>query len=945
MDTIQAKALRLEAIFHPKFENESQNDDKIRSQMIDGPLAIHVSIKQSGSLLLWSGERKYYSKNALDNGVTVVGEILVRQHFGRVWPQAFHEKYLECCQQLEDSRYTVAFECVTNCLGDHGQRPARDYVVVTAIADRRNQCFLESAELLEFCHRFRLPHNDIWMCTTPESKKKLFALYDAQKEMALTTPFCQALDALANIKIQSVLPHNEWQGEIMEGIVVRQEPSGDLSTFADTAKGIAEKALHLRPCFESITSSSMLSTDIRSLCSPEMTHPQVYDKLVILLDDDCARVSERFNKFDPLAHLELTDMEDAETKQIWQLLKDIQDIKGKVKYVLVKEAGSGRLLCTIHVMFDRTFASYRNKVTSPSAMQLYRGFVFEVVTNSDYNSFMQIASKEDVTQAPLMLKLKFLPYMVRTFGCRNGLRQLKMGGPNAFSVYTRGLLSLWKVSSRARKHWMPIFDAWGKFANGKDQIGNSYLAYLEDFYRLYQDQQVSVTAADDCRFRGLVVVVGMSIEQASTVADYIALKLGKATRVQGAEFNGKSMDMACSYKGQVLALALHEKISALKKAIQDGYDTDISVIKVGFDTVDLSLDTAESKATNGLMKSWNKLHVKLSVEAPTRDLYNVDGSLNESSKVLQTFLSKLPSQGDDEGSGICPALVFFPGIPGCGKSFLVKSSKEELKVVLDAKNRELVLQVGDEMKNKKTFWPSAKHAMRLRTSSVLLADKNAPTWSLIGDVCVAGRAVALPVLPDEHALRSCSITYDCENSMFNSAKKGNRTHSYPYSLAYLAVCLSRVLDRQKGTHAGRLDAGTNRAGLIVINFFCLYRGVSSKEFVETMQDQIEREGGMMSTEAVRVPFFKAEPSLPEDLSVTLQDAINAQVRNRLCNLESNALVTSMSSRTVRKRDRILLSIRTANSMTLIKQFELLSRNTRTIFQHSLSTDRIVHRLS
>jgi hypothetical protein len=58
------------------------------------------------------------------------------------------------------------FEVVTAVLGDQGQTPQRDFLILTAISDRQNERFYTTLELLEFCHRFRLPHNDIWTYTT-----------------------------------------------------------------------------------------------------------------------------------------------------------------------------------------------------------------------------------------------------------------------------------------------------------------------------------------------------------------------------------------------------------------------------------------------------------------------------------------------------------------------------------------------------------------------------------------------------------------------------------------------------------------------------------------------------------------------------------------------------------------------------------------------------------
>ena len=56
MQDMKLKGLRLEAIFHPKFENESSEKD-VRAEMLSrvgsGEGYLEVTLKHSGSLLLW----------------------------------------------------------------------------------------------------------------------------------------------------------------------------------------------------------------------------------------------------------------------------------------------------------------------------------------------------------------------------------------------------------------------------------------------------------------------------------------------------------------------------------------------------------------------------------------------------------------------------------------------------------------------------------------------------------------------------------------------------------------------------------------------------------------------------------------------------------------------------------------------------------------------------
>jgi len=80
---LSIRKLKLEAIFHPKFDNEGP-DTEIRTNMLTKVAAnegyIEASLKHSGSLLLWSGGEYFYSKNSTNNVFTKVGMILLRQH-------------------------------------------------------------------------------------------------------------------------------------------------------------------------------------------------------------------------------------------------------------------------------------------------------------------------------------------------------------------------------------------------------------------------------------------------------------------------------------------------------------------------------------------------------------------------------------------------------------------------------------------------------------------------------------------------------------------------------------------------------------------------------------------------------------------------------------------------------------------------------------------------
>ena len=179
--------LKLEAIFHPKFDNESSsNNSTIRQKMLTNVATnkgyIETSLKHSGSLLLWSGKQCFYSKNSTNNIFTKVGEIVLLQHFIRCYgTNNWKEEYKRCSEYIHNNRLTCSFEIVTSILGHHGDLPNRDYLILIAVADRgdggKGRFYLTN-ELVKFAHKFRLPHNDTWIFSTSASCELLFQYYD-----------------------------------------------------------------------------------------------------------------------------------------------------------------------------------------------------------------------------------------------------------------------------------------------------------------------------------------------------------------------------------------------------------------------------------------------------------------------------------------------------------------------------------------------------------------------------------------------------------------------------------------------------------------------------------------------------------------------------------------------------------------------------------------------
>jgi hypothetical protein len=328
----------------------------------------------------------------------------------------------------------------------------------------------------------------------------------------------------------------------------------------------------------------------------------------------------------------------------------------------------------------------------------------------------------------------------------------------------------------------------------------------------------------------------------------------------------------------------------LRKILKYGADG-VSIVLFGCSEADIVGTNPSDEASKlmGILRNWKKTRCSCVCELPSSFLVGDRNAESDTGSTLQpndTFHETV-SRIRDVSNALKPfdsrpgGLVFFPGIPGCGKSSLLgDATVNELRAVVQAIDRErprkLVVQVGDKTRQK--FWPLVRQDRLLDRSCVYFADKNVPyqTWPPVAEICTATKGVAVPIIPDATAFRTTKLQY------FRRANGDlvEKEHFYPFSLQYLAVCMARVVARPAGGHDGKLDSGAARACMIVAKFFSLYRNIGSEDFYERMKSCFNRDGALLS-KPVEVPFFTenggSEP-LPADLEETLMQLLQVQVR-------------------------------------------------------------------
>lgn len=742
---------QLRATFYPKFENE-KSDQEVRTKMIEvvqaGKGVLEVTLKHSGSLFMYSGDHGgAFSKNSYGNLYTAVGVFVLASTFQEAWGTRALQKQKEFNAYLESSCLCISMELVTAVLGDHGQRPKQDYVVVTAVTDLKGKPqFYATPDLITFCRQWRLPTNHVWLFSSRKSATSFFTAYDALCEEGTATSVSSILDEVSDISVPASKSHAEVQGEILEGLVAR--------IVSPESREKLQKVLEEFPIVDCKDSSkSILQKSLREICAQHTTSEGEQIKaLLASIPDFCSDwsdwKSEGSNNSLVPKFLKATPL-DYTTRKLQEMLGVLQARKMRVRYPCRLKSFDGKeqktlYRMTVHVLDDFVFQKYQAEMRkNPQLWPLYRGFFMDIYLLHGSQNTNLLAGLSDKFAGELhfngeennmladesenlMLKLKFLPYKIRTFLIRNGLSILFQNGFPAYRKYYLRQMRNWNTSADKQQQLDRILTEWAKYITGKPVAkgfnSHIYLSEVEPF-----------------------------LEQFA-------------------------------------------KRSSVNQRLV-GYTESEAKIK------EFMKDVAEE----------------------------ADVSEEQASPVAKQTI---------DGKGM---LVFFPGIPGCGKSALCKELLNDPGDLADA--RTIHSLMGDLVKRR--YWPLlAKERQQGPATAITLADKNAPNvevWKTVRDICRSTFAIGVPVVPDS------------EGAEYN-----------PFSLEDLALFMHRVL--QRANHPGNLDKKSPNAGYVLLMFYDLYSGKDRKEFEETLKEDF----GYL----VKFPVLKANrPPLPSSIEEVLSEGL------------------------------------------------------------------------
>ncbi|EPS73145.1 hypothetical protein M569_01610, partial [Genlisea aurea] len=543
---------QVRATFYPKFENE-KSDHEVRARMIEmvskGLATMEVSLKHSGSLFMYAGhEGGAYAKNSYGNIYTAVGVFVLGRMLREAWGSQASKKQTEFNEFLERNRLCISMELVTAVLGDHGQRPRDDYVVVTAVTELGGGKpeFYSTPEIIAFCRKWRLPTNHVWLFSTRKSVTSFFAAYDALCEEGTATSVCQALNEIADILVPGSKDHIEVQGEILEGLVARIVSSGSSEHML--------KVLNDCPPPPSDGADVPLGSNLREICAANRVDEKQQMKALLksVGQSFCPNFSDWFGIESSDFHSKNADKSvlskflqarpaDTSTEKLQEMVRVMREKRYPAAFKCYHNFNKVNAVATdnlhfkmvIHVHSDSAFRRYQKEMRyNPGLWPLYRGFfvdlnLFKLNRGRDIEFPKAIGSghgtdssstKDGLADedANLMIKLKFLTYKLRTFLIRNGLPILFKQGEAAYKAYYLRQMQIWNTSPAKQKELSKMLDEWAVFIRrkyGHKQLSSStYLSEAEPFLEQFakrspQNQALVGAAGSSVRAEDFMVIV------------------------------------------------------------------------------------------------------------------------------------------------------------------------------------------------------------------------------------------------------------------------------------------------------------------------------------------------------------------------------------------------------------------------------------------------------
>ncbi|MCO5574341.1 hypothetical protein L7F22_028124 [Adiantum nelumboides] len=843
---------QLRATFYPKFENE-KSDQEVRMKMIDvvcsGKGVLEVSLKHSGSLFMYSGDHGgAFAKNSYGNLYTAVGVFVLASTFQEAWGAQASEKQKEFNTYLETSRLCIAMELVTAVLGDHGQRPKQDYVVVTAIADLKGRPhFYATPDLIMFCRQWRLPTNHVWLFSSRKSATSFFTAYDALCEEGTATSVSQILDEISDISVPAsveatAMGSKGWAPDLTK---MEDKLSGqikDNKKIMDTGiNAILIRLSKMEKDMETWQKEKEEWEKDRTKWEEEKIAMQAQ------LETKKASKSHSEVQGEILEGLVARIVSSESTKRVQKVLEEFPLVDCNDSSNLPAQKGL-RAICAQHRTSEKEQIEALLQIIGPDMCSDWSDWTSERSNSSFLSKFLKAT--------PLDQETRKLQEMLRVLQAR----KLRVRYPCRLKSFDG---KEQKTCYRMTVHVLDdfVFRKYQTEMRRNSELWPLYRGFFMDVYLMHGNQDKNLVSALSDKFSKSMQINEERSNRLADESENLMLKL-KFLPYKIRTFlirNGLSILFQKgfpAYRKYYLRQMGNWNTSASKQQQLDRLLTEWAQYITGKGRgKGFSNDMYLSEVEPFLEEFAKRSPLNECLVGYTGPAVKIGDFLNEVDDVVKEQAPVAKQTVD--GKGI---LVFFPGIPGCGKSALCNELLNDPGDL--ANGRTIRSLMGDLVKGK--YWTLlAKEHQQGPATAVTLADKNAPNvevWKMmlraalgqsergagaaggkVSDICKSTSSIGVPVVPDS------------EGAEYN-----------PFSWEELALFMHRVL--QRTNHPGNLDKKSPNAGYVLLMFYELYSGKDRKEFEDTLKGEF----GYL----VKFPVLKANrPHLPSSIQQILSEGL------------------------------------------------------------------------
>lgn len=920
--TQEFNLLRTLACFFPKFsydDDENENDsakssaqDNMRKALETGNYQVRVSPKHSGSLGLWNIEKGFFqSKNSACNLFTKTNQMVLANVIASFCKgDTLEEKSAAAKEKIElierdCAGLCIGMEVVTRggITGEHGDTPLMNYAVVTSICRTYTNGpnrFFGASEVVQFCCKYGLLWNEAFIITSVDAFDRFCIVHDSNLVNGTDDIVIPLLRKLANLHIPAV-PHSELQGNILEGVVVRLEPRED-KTCADlateTLKGFSLQALHA------------FSNELDAIWWDCGRHEEAFkasiqqkleavwgtDQIILIPKEEANAILAsivRMNQVDG-SHV-AGSSETAGIQGLVALLMGQKVYSPNVRFKGLR-LRDGSVCFIVHVLLDKVFATF-DRTAPNGTFPLYRGYSFIFETPDTIKS-IRISHMHDAPATPVsldsspmlscMFKAKFMPYMIRTFIMRNCggrlFEELMKGDPSAISKYNESIvryLKSWvtseQMSSEAFRKYHMYLVGWGKFLSDQVLTGGlvEFKRYLEliPVYESMRGPSVSGSESFVPSSNGSLVVVtypcNVPAQCKTAFHDEMAERFGPSAHILFANEKSKTFADLGRFRqlvksGITVVLVVSLAENGLWREIETMVNSMSQVawwVYSGIPNLEKPFEKMDPGVAKGAVSKSNKWFNFLSTSilqenkivppqlagpnvSITGDLASFFPATPIDLRCLLEEMQKRPVYSPDRESRVC--VITFPAIPGSGKSTL--ASEKIRRRIAELTGYDVSFRDGDDPALKDKFWPKMwDHINSLPLYDgkyLIIASKNAPVggkgdlYKDIREKCPAGVKFAVGL----------------------AEEGGIAPHGFPFSLEYLALCMSRVVRRTEKDHNGLFGLD---AWKISTMFYNLYAGLSRRDMLKRI--------AVLTESVIDLPVVsKKAPTMPEELETLLR---------------------------------------------------------------------------